>query len=80
MAGMSIAERLAAVLPDEPLEWKELVGQQFGIVRPDAVIPVLQVLKNQIGFDFLVDVTAVDYPQRPERFELIYILYSFASN
>jgi len=27
-----------------------------------------------------VDLTAVDYPGRPERFELIYIVYSFARN
>jgi NADH-quinone oxidoreductase subunit C len=27
-----------------------------------------------------VDLTAVDYPARPERFELIYVLYSFTRN
>ena len=32
------------------------------------------------GFDFLVDLTAVDYPRRSPRFDLIYILYSFAAN
>ena len=31
-------------------------------------------------FDYLVDLTAVDYPKRPERFDLVYILYSFARN
>ncbi len=27
-----------------------------------------------------MDLTAVDYPKRPERFEVVYILYSFARN
>lgn len=32
------------------------------------------------GFDFLVDITAVDYPQRPVRFELIYRLRRLTDN
>ena len=40
---------------------------------------VISVLKEQ-GFDYLVDLTAVDYPAKPERFELVYILYSFGRN
>ena len=37
-------------------------------------------LKLEADFDYLVDLTAADYPKRPERFELFYILYSFARN
>ena len=33
-------------------------------------------LKNDFGFDLLLDVTAVDYPEREVRFELVYHLYS----
>jgi NADH-quinone oxidoreductase subunit C len=32
------------------------------------------------GYDFLVDLTAVDYPQRDRRFEVVYLLHSFAHN
>jgi NADH-quinone oxidoreductase subunit C len=50
------------------------------VARPEAVIPILDFLRDEAGFDYLVDVTAVDYPQREERFDLIYVLYSFARN
>jgi NADH-quinone oxidoreductase subunit C len=56
------------------------LGQNFLIVKPDAVIPVLEYLKLEADFDYLVDVTAVDWPKRAERFDLVYILYSFSRN
>jgi NADH-quinone oxidoreductase subunit C len=56
------------------------LGQDFLVVKPDAVIPILECLKVEDDFDYLVDITAVDWPKKPERFELIYILYSFSRN
>ena len=61
-------------------EFSTYLGQQFMVASPGAVIPILEHLKQEAGFDYLVDVTAVDYPDRPERFALVYILYSFARN
>ena len=65
---------------DQILEFTSQLGQDFLIARPEAVIPVLDFLKLDAGFDYLVDVTAVDYPNRSERFDLVYILYSFPRN
>ncbi|HLN04318.1 MAG TPA: NADH-quinone oxidoreductase subunit C [Bryobacteraceae bacterium] len=56
------------------------LGQNFVVAKPDAVIPILEFLKLEADFDYLVDITAVDYPNRAERFELFYILYSFPRN
>ena len=56
------------------------LGQNFIVALPDAVIAILEYLKLEADFDYLVDVTAVDWPKRPERFDLVYILYSFARN
>lgn len=61
-------------------EYSSYLGQNFVVARPEAVIPILEFLKLEADFDYLVDVTAVDYPQRPERFDLVYVLYSFARN
>lgn len=60
-------------------EFGAYLGQNFVICAPEAVVPVLDRLKAE-GFDYLVDVTAVDYPKNANRFELVYILYSFARN
>ena len=62
------------------LETSTYLGQNFIVVKPDSVVPVLEYLKLEADFDYLVDVTAVDWPKRAERFDLVYILYSFARN
>src|SRR5919197_592216 len=34
----------------------------------------------ELEFDFLTDLTAVDYPARPRRFDVVYHLYSMTRN
>jgi NADH-quinone oxidoreductase subunit C len=54
--------------------------QNFVVAMPEAVPPVIEFLKMEADFDYMVDVTAVDYPKRTPRFDLVYILYSFPRN
>ncbi|MFB3830076.1 MAG: NADH-quinone oxidoreductase subunit C [Bryobacteraceae bacterium] len=61
-------------------EFSTYLGQNFLVAKPEAVVPILEYLKLEQDFDYLVDVTAVDYPKRAERFDLVYILYSFSRN
>lgn len=61
-------------------EFSVYLGQKFLVAQPESAIAVLDFLKLEADFDYLVDVTAVDYPKRPERFDLVYIVYSFARN
>jgi len=72
----ALKERFAADIT----EFSTYLGQNFLVAKPDAVIPILETLKLELDFDYLVDVTAVDYPKRTDRFDLVYILYSFARN
>lgn len=39
------------------------------------IIPILRYLKEYVGFDFLMDVCGVDYPNREKRFDVVYHLY-----
>jgi NADH-quinone oxidoreductase subunit C len=71
-----IKERLG----DRIVETSTYLGQNFVVVKPDAAVPLIEYLKLEADFDYLVDVTAVDWPKRAERFDLVYILYSFARN
>ncbi len=75
-----LTERLRRVFGEQILEFASYLGQNFLVARPEAVVPILQYLRDEVGFDYLVDVTAVDYPEREERFDLIYIVYSFSRN
>jgi NADH-quinone oxidoreductase subunit C len=56
------------------------LGQNFITLPAPRIVEAVQYLHSSEQFDFLVDLTAVDYPKDPQRFELIYILYSFPRN
>lgn len=56
------------------------LGQPFFVVVAGSIIPLLDYLNLEEDFIYLVDVTAVDYPDRPQRFDLIYVLYSYSRN
>ena len=61
-------------------EFSSYRGQNFLVAELAAVIPIIEYLKLEQDFDYLVDITAVDYPKRERRFEGIWILYSHAQN
>lgn len=50
--------------------------------RRGAVGKVLTTLRDDVAFKFnqLIDITAVDHPDRPERFDVIYNLLSMSQN
>ena len=61
-------------------ETSTYLGQNFIVAKPGSAIPILEYLKLESDFDYLVDITAVDWPKRGERFDVVYILYSFSRN
>jgi len=75
-----LAHELKDRFGDQISEVSTYLGQNFLIAKPESVIPVLEYLKLEADFDFLVDVTAVDWPKRAERFDIVYILYSYSRN
>jgi NADH-quinone oxidoreductase subunit C len=47
------------------------------VIAPEQSIPALQALRDEFKFDFLIDVTAVDYwPAEEPRFHIIYHILS----
>ena len=56
------------------------VGQNYMVVDGSIVYEALQLLREDEGFDYCVDITAVHYPKREEQFDLVWILYSFPRN
>ena len=57
-----------------------LGGQKLLVADIGAALEILASLKQQHQFDYLVDVTAVHWPEKDQQFEIVWILYSFASN
>ena len=75
-----IVDRLRARLGSGIREANAYLGQNYFIVEPSVAYQVLELLHDEVEFDYLVDVTAVHYPERESPFEVIWILYSFARN
>ena len=42
----------------------------------EALLETVNLLKNDFGFDLFLDVTAVDWPEREPRFDVVYHFYS----
>jgi NADH-quinone oxidoreductase subunit C len=57
-------------------------GQPALTLAKESIIQVAEFLKSEEGgaYTFLTDETAVDYPKREKRFEVVYHLYSFKRN
>jgi NADH-quinone oxidoreductase subunit C len=75
-----LTQALKRRFADEITEFSSYLGQNFLVSEPGAAVPILEFLKLEQDFDYLVDITAVDCPQRQDRFDLIYVLYSFPRN
>ena len=75
-----LTKMLKEGLGDQITEFSTYLGQNFLVCKSGAAVSILEFLKLEADFDYLVDITAVDYPKRPERFDVVYILYSFARN
>jgi NADH-quinone oxidoreductase subunit C len=55
-------------------------GQPSFVAPADAAHEVIESLRKNHEFDYLVDITAVHWPKREAAFDIIYVLYSFSRN
>jgi NADH-quinone oxidoreductase subunit C len=71
-----------ALLGDRVLADAVVHGEPMVIVRRESVADALAILRDdpQSRFEQLVNVSGVDYPSRPERFEVVYNLLSLSLN
>jgi NADH-quinone oxidoreductase subunit C/D len=71
-------EAVRARFPEGSVEPQEGLDQPTWIVRRDVLVDLCRELKQNPAtqFDMLLDLTGVDFPDRVERFEAVYHLYS----
>ena len=75
-----LPDAVRKAFPNVAIEALTFRGQNFLIVPKESLLPVANHLKSESGFNMLADLTAVDYPKKEKRFEVIYQLYSFSRN
>ena len=80
MEEKDILSALRAAFPSDVLDTAAPYGDATAVVRAAALRPVMEALLRSHEFTMLLDLTVVDYPDRPERFEVVYHLLSLARN
>ena len=69
-------------LRDSVLSIKEEHGHIIFDIIPSAIVEVVTYLRSKKGFSFttLIDITAIDFPAKEKRFQLIYHFLSMTEN
>jgi NADH-quinone oxidoreductase subunit C len=77
-----VIEAAKAALGDALLDVKAHVGEITLTVKREEIVNVLSALRNtpELEYQQLMEMAGVDYPDRPERFEVVYHLLSLTMN
>ncbi|MFC4350780.1 NADH-quinone oxidoreductase subunit C [Fodinicurvata halophila] len=77
-----LSEHLTSSLPGDIFETETVCDELIIWTYRESLLKVMTVLRDDPNAQFkqLMDVTAVDYPDRPERFEVVYNLLSLKHN
>ena len=75
-----VIDAAKAALGDALLSAPESVGEIRLDVRRESVVDALRTLRDQLAYQQLMEIAGVDYPDRLERFEVVYCLLSLTKN
>ncbi|KCZ95139.1 NADH dehydrogenase subunit C [Hyphomonas hirschiana VP5] len=77
-----LAAHIEGRMPDAVRSWQIHVGELTLLAERDHIVPLLRFLRDdqQCNFETFIDVCGVDYPERSERFEVVYHLLSMRMN
>jgi NADH-quinone oxidoreductase subunit C len=77
-----LADHLTAALPQDVTKTETAHGELMATVKRDSIRRVLAFLRDdpKCLFSMLVDICGVDYPDRAERFDIVYNLLSLKHN
>ncbi|MDB5689643.1 MAG: hypothetical protein JWL91_1519 [Sphingomonas bacterium] len=75
-----VIDAAKAVLGDLLIAASEHVSEIRLDVRRDMLVEALRRLRDDMEYQQLMEIAGVDYPDRPERFEVVYCLLSLTKN
>ncbi|WP_336986380.1 NADH-quinone oxidoreductase subunit C [Altererythrobacter aquiaggeris] len=75
-----VIETLGNALGDMMVGAREEYGELTFTVRRDDIEDVLRLLRDDHEYQQLMEIAGVDYPDRGERFEVVYMLLSLTKN
>jgi NADH-quinone oxidoreductase subunit C len=79
---LQTGEMIGTAIPDAVVDNGVRNGQAIVTVKREAIVAILTKLRDDpaLRFELLVDIAGVDYPDRVERFEVVYQLLSLKHN
>ncbi|MEA3008454.1 MAG: NADH-quinone oxidoreductase subunit [Sphingomonadales bacterium] len=75
-----LIDEVTAALGDALIEAKDAVDEVSFTVRRESLLDVCRTLRDGFEYQQLMEIAGVDYPQRAERFEVVYHLLSLTRN
>ena len=74
--------KLKAKFGDSIIEQNYFRDELTFVVEKESLLDMLQFIRSEsdLRYVFLTDLTATDWPDRKERHEVVYLLYSFESH
>ena len=75
-----LIDEVKAAIGDAFLSAKEAVGEVSIDVRRESIADVIGKLQSEFEYQQLMEIAGVDYPEREERFEVVYHLLSVTKN
>jgi NADH-quinone oxidoreductase subunit C len=75
-----LLDEVKAALGDSLLDAKDAVAEATLTVRRESIVEVCRTLRDRFEYQQLMEIAGVDYPSRPERFEVAYHLLSLTRN
>jgi NADH-quinone oxidoreductase subunit C len=75
-----LADAVKLSLGNLYLDHQDAVGELSFTVRRDGLLEACRMLRDEFEYQQLMEIAGVDYPQRPERFEVVYHLLSLTRN
>ena len=75
-----IIDEVKAAIGDAFVEAKHEAFEDSVTVRRESIVDVCRRLRDRFEYQQLMEIAGVDYPQREERFEIVYHLLSLTKN
>ncbi len=79
MTANDIVSRLREKFANDILAENDFRGEKSLSLKMESLVDVCRCCRDELGFDYLVDITSLDHFGEYPRYEMVYELYSMAS-
>jgi NADH-quinone oxidoreductase subunit C len=75
-----VIEAARAALGDLLAHASESVGEIRLDLKRETLVEAMRIVRDELHYQQLMEIAGVDYPDRPERFEMVYCMLSLTKN